>query len=161
MTSLRMRLLSALIQLAMAGAAHATTDPVAETSKLGAVDKTGSPAEARAQQKGAISEGRKNGTIGTNEYQRQQNPGKALPGNHESRQAERQAQRNEVKRQAAAGEIPTAGDEWVRNGNEQKKGAGTHASRQAERRSKRAELKDANQRGEIPVTSEAAVSLPR
>lgn len=149
------------IALLAAGTMAFAADPVAEAAKLATVEKHGTRDEARAQRRADVAAARAAGEVGTNEYRRNKNVAAPVAGTKESRQAARHAQREDVKRQGANGELPNTSDEWTSNKNDQEKVAGTRDERRAERREKRAEMREANRRGEIPVTTEAAVGVVR
>jgi hypothetical protein len=102
----------------------------------------------------ARAEGRAPPSLGNNEYTRQMNQPKPIPGTHESRSAERKVKRSEVKQQNRAGQIEEPGEDWGMNRNQPPRVGGTHESRSAERKAIRADLKRQNKAGELPEIGE-------
>lgn len=153
--------LSLALSSAFLATAASAADPVAEAAKLSAVPKTGDKQEARAERKAEIKDARAAGELPSNEWNRNNNAAAPKEGTRESRKAERQQTRAEVKQQAKAGELPQASDEWASNRNAKPKLDGTHETRKAERQDKRAEMRDLNRQGAIPKTTEATVSAPQ
>src|SRR6187402_1566538 len=58
----------------------------------------------------AKAEGRATPSLGNNEYTREMNQPKPVPGTHETRSSERKGKRAEVKQQNKAGQIPETGE---------------------------------------------------
>ena len=137
------------------------TDPRAAPEKLAASEQQGRLGKARERRTADISPTRISADDGPSEYQRNRNVPGMTPGTRVSRQAERQAQRAEVRRMAAAGELPSSGDEWMRNLNQQHEPSATRQERRAQRREVDAQVRAANKRGEIPLTTEAGVGVSR
>jgi hypothetical protein len=102
----------------------------------------------------AKAEGKATPSLVTDEYTRQMNQSKPVPGTHESRSAERKVKRAELKQENRSGQIPEVGEDWGTNGNKPPRVGGTHETRSAERKAIQADLRKQNKAGELPETGE-------